>query len=56
MTKTMEENGIPDERDEYTDLGLPQNIYVPCVFIYYNDDLKWEDRDLPEERIKIIPC
>lgn len=56
MGKTMEENGILDERDRFGDLGLPQNFYVPCVFIYYNDDFKWEDSDPPEERRKIIPC
>lgn len=39
-SKTMEENEIPDERDRFTELGLPQNLYVPGIFLYYNDDLK----------------
>ncbi|XP_050310447.1 cytochrome b5 domain-containing protein 1 [Anthonomus grandis grandis] len=41
MTKTLEENGIPDEREIFTELGLPQNFYMPSIFLYYNDDLKW---------------
>ncbi|XP_028133541.1 cytochrome b5 domain-containing protein 1 [Diabrotica virgifera virgifera] len=45
MNKTMEENGILDERDTFTRLGLPQNYYVPSVFLYYNDDLKYCDFD-----------
>lgn len=45
VDKTMEQNGIPDERDKFTDLGLPQNLYVPGVLLYYNDDLGWEDSD-----------
>ncbi|XP_056629870.1 cytochrome b5 domain-containing protein 1 [Diorhabda sublineata] len=48
MNKTMEENNIPDERDNFTDLGLPQNYYVPSVFLYYNDDLKYYDFDNDE--------
>lgn len=45
MSKTMEENGIPDERDVFTDLGLPQNFYLPSIFLYYNDDMKWAIED-----------
>lgn len=43
MNKTLEENGISDERDEYGRLGLPPNLYVPAIFLYYNDDFKYED-------------
>lgn len=43
MNKTMEENGIPDERDLFTDLGIPQNSYIPSILLYYNDDLKYFD-------------
>ncbi|CAH1154034.1 unnamed protein product [Phaedon cochleariae] len=45
MNKTLDENGILDERDTFTDLGLPQNYYIPSVFLYYNDDLKYFDFD-----------
>ncbi|KAK4876040.1 hypothetical protein RN001_012462 [Aquatica leii] len=44
MEKNLDENGVMDERDAFTDLGLPQNIYIPPLMIYYNDDLKWEDQ------------
>lgn len=43
MQKTLEENGIPDERDLFVKLGLPQNYYIPSVFLYYTDDLKYFD-------------
>lgn len=38
----MEENGIFDERDQCAELGLPPNLYIPGVFLYYNDDMKYE--------------
>ncbi|XP_018335859.1 cytochrome b5 domain-containing protein 1-like isoform X2 [Agrilus planipennis] len=40
MFKTLEENGIFDERDDYTHAGLPQSLYTPAIYIYYNDDMK----------------
>lgn len=40
LDKTMEENGIPDDRDSFTEFGMAQNYYVPVVFLYYKDDLK----------------
>nr|XP_023012692.1 cytochrome b5 domain-containing protein 1 [Leptinotarsa decemlineata] len=43
MNKTLDENGFPDERDLFTKLGLPQTYYIPTVFLYYNDDLKYPD-------------
>lgn len=42
MGKTMEENGIPDERDEFVRVGLPQSTHVPGVLLYFNDDLGYE--------------
>ncbi|XP_041977245.1 cytochrome b5 domain-containing protein 1 [Aricia agestis] len=38
-TKTLEENGIPDERDRYLEVGLPENVYIPNIMLYYNDDM-----------------
>eukprot|EP00341_Mesodinium_pulex_P010950 CAMPEP_0116913942 /NCGR_PEP_ID=MMETSP0467-20121206/17010_1 /TAXON_ID=283647 /ORGANISM="Mesodinium pulex, Strain SPMC105" /LENGTH=42 /DNA_ID= /DNA_START= /DNA_END= /DNA_ORIENTATION= len=39
MTKTLEGNGILDERDEYRKLGMNENEYIPAIHIYFNDDL-----------------
>ena len=39
MDKTMEENDIPDESEDFIDLNLDEDNYIPCVHIYYNDDL-----------------
>ncbi|KAF7994574.1 hypothetical protein HCN44_004046 [Aphidius gifuensis] len=39
MNKTMTENGMIDERERYTNCGLPENIYVPCIMCYFKDDL-----------------
>ncbi|PSN46135.1 Cytochrome b5 domain-containing protein 1 [Blattella germanica] len=39
MTKTLDENGIRDEREEYEDVGLPPDTFVPCLMLYFNDDL-----------------
>ncbi|XP_026757775.1 cytochrome b5 domain-containing protein 1 [Galleria mellonella] len=37
--QTLEENGIPDERDRFSDVLLPENIHIPAILLYYNDDL-----------------
>lgn len=53
----MAENGIPDERDKFTDLGLSQNYYVPSVSLYYNDNLKClgsDDDKCPSIPSKIV--
>ena len=39
MDKTMEENDIPDESEDFIDLNLDEDSYIPCVHIYFNDDL-----------------
>lgn len=39
MEKTMEENDIPDESEDFIDLNLDEESYIPCVHLYYNDDL-----------------
>ncbi|CAK1581468.1 unnamed protein product [Parnassius mnemosyne] len=44
--RTLEENGIVDERDCFNNLALPENIYVPELLLYYNDDLT---EDPPKE-------
>jgi len=39
MDKTLEENDIPDETEEFQDLNIDEDEYVPAVHLYYNDDL-----------------
>lgn len=40
MQKTLEENGIPDETDDFRDLEIPEDEwYVPAIHLYFNDDL-----------------
>ena len=39
MDKTMEDNDIPDESEDFIDLNLDEDCYIPCVHLYYNDDL-----------------
>ena len=37
--KTLEENGIADESEEFEELGLPDDYYISAIHIYFNDDL-----------------
>ena len=39
MDKTLAENDIPDETEEFIDLGIDEESYIPAVHLYYNDDL-----------------
>ncbi|XP_046389609.1 cytochrome b5 domain-containing protein 1 [Ischnura elegans] len=39
MNLTLAENGIPDEREEFIELLLPEKFYIPAIMIYNNDDL-----------------
>lgn len=39
MEKTLEENDIPDETEEFIDLNIDEDAYIPAVHLYYNDDL-----------------
>ena len=39
MDKTMEENDIQDETEDFIDLNLDEDNYIQCVHLYYNDDL-----------------
>ena len=38
MEKTLEENDIPDETQEYISLDIDPDEYIPAIHIYYNDD------------------
>jgi hypothetical protein len=39
MERTLAENDIPDETEEYLDLGIDEDAYIPAVHLYFNDDL-----------------
>ena len=39
MEKTLQDNAIPDESDEFERLGLDEDKYLPSIQLYYNDDL-----------------
>ena len=32
-------NDIPDESEEFIDLNIDEDAYIPAVHLYYNDDL-----------------
>ena len=39
MDKTLEDNDILDETEDFIELGIDENAYIPTVHLYYNDDL-----------------
>lgn len=39
MDLTLEENEIPDETDEFINLDIDPQEYIPAIHIYFNDDL-----------------
>jgi len=39
MSKTLEENDIPDETDELLELGIDLDEYTPAIHLYFDDDL-----------------
>ncbi len=39
MEKTMEDNDLPDEAEDFIDLNIDEDSYIPSVHLYYNDDL-----------------
>lgn len=39
MSKSLEKNGILDERDELLELGMQLDDYIPAIHLYFNDDL-----------------
>lgn len=41
MKATLEENGIEDESEKFTSLGLDDDAFVPTLLIYFNDDLTY---------------
>ena len=39
MELTLEENEIPDETEDYINLDIDPDDYIPAIHIYFNDDL-----------------
>uniref|UniRef100_T1J0V1 Cytochrome b5 domain-containing protein 1 n=1 Tax=Strigamia maritima TaxID=126957 RepID=T1J0V1_STRMM len=39
MNKTMAENGILDDQPRFYRVNLPEDIYLPSLLVFYNDDL-----------------
>jgi hypothetical protein len=39
MEKTLDQNGILDESALFARLNLDYDMYIPCIMIYFNDDL-----------------
>ena len=39
MSLNLEQNGIPDEREELVELGIQDDEYIPAIHLYFNDDL-----------------
>ncbi|XP_022206273.2 cytochrome b5 domain-containing protein 1 isoform X1 [Nilaparvata lugens] len=39
MDKTLQGNRIYDERQTFEDLEMPATFYVPCLMLYFKDDL-----------------
>lgn len=39
MNLTLEENDIPDESEEFAELSIDEDQYIPAIHIYFNDDL-----------------
>ena len=41
MEKTLEENDVPDETENFYNLGLDDDFYVPTLHLYFDDDLTY---------------
>ncbi|KAI5730753.1 cytochrome b5 domain-containing protein 1 [Diaphorina citri] len=39
MDKTLEENGISDHLDIFDACFIPQDYYVPCIYVYFKDEI-----------------
>ncbi|XP_005997956.1 cytochrome b5 domain-containing protein 1 [Latimeria chalumnae] len=39
MEKTLEQNGIPDEDEEFYELSMDADRYTSAIHLYFNDDL-----------------
>lgn len=39
MELNLEENGIPDETEEFANLNIDEDQYIPALHVHFNDDL-----------------
>jgi len=39
MERTLTDNNIPDESEEFAELNIDEDEYIPAIHLYYNDDL-----------------
>lgn len=39
MDKTLDQNGIIDERDNFLRVGISETYFIPTLAMYFNDDL-----------------
>lgn len=39
MNKTLEENGVADESEEFYKLSMNEELFLPALHLYLNDDL-----------------
>lgn len=39
MDKNLEQNQIPDEDEEFYELNLDGDMFIPAILLYFNDDL-----------------
>lgn len=39
MRLTLEENGVPDEGEEFQQLNIDEDQYIPALHVHFNDDL-----------------
>ena len=39
MQKTLHDNGIPNESNEFEKLRIAEDFYTPVVHLYFDDDL-----------------
>lgn len=39
MSKTLEQNGIADESEEFFDVRMDEEEFLPPITLYYEDDL-----------------
>lgn len=39
MDKTLKDNGLEDEDEEFYDLSMDAELWTPAIHLYFNDDL-----------------
>ena len=39
LNKTLGENGVEDETEEFQELAIPSDYFIPVIHLYYTDDL-----------------